>query len=47
MKIHIKAEDIAVRNPIAAELHKSKFRKRVVRDRTKYTRKTKHRKGDY
>ena len=47
MKIQIKAEDITVRNPVAEQLHTAKFRKRVVRNRTKYTRKTKHRKGDW
>lgn len=46
MRIQIKAEDIVRRNPIAAELASGKFRKRIVRDRTKYTRKQKHRKGD-
>lgn len=47
MKIQIKAEDITVRNPVAAELATGKYRKRVVRDKTKYRRKIKHRKGDY
>jgi len=48
MKISIKPEDITVRNPLAQELHLSgKFRKRVVRDKTKYSRKQKHRKGDH
>jgi stalled ribosome alternative rescue factor ArfA len=42
MKIAIKAEDIVRRNPVAAELREGKFRKRVERDRTKYTRKAKH-----
>lgn len=46
MKIRIKAEDIAVRNPVAAELASRKFQKQVTRDKTKYTRKTKHRKDD-
>ena len=46
MKIRIKADDITVRNPVAAELHNGAFRKRVVRDRTKYRRKQKHRKGE-
>jgi len=43
MKITIKAEDIKRRNPVAAELRGTgKFRKRVLRDRTKYRRKQKH-----
>lgn len=33
-----------VRNPVARELASSKFRKRVVQDKTKYSRKQKHRK---
>ena len=46
MKIVIKQEDIVRRNPVAAELRgNAKFRKRVERDRTKYTRKQKHKKG--
>jgi stalled ribosome alternative rescue factor ArfA len=43
MKIVIKQEDIQRRNPVAAELRGTgTFRKRVERDRTKYTRKAKH-----
>jgi stalled ribosome alternative rescue factor ArfA len=43
MKIVIKQEDIQHRNPVAAELRGTGvFRKRVERDRTKYTRKAKH-----
>ena len=42
MRIVIKAEDIQQRNPVAAELRSGKFRKRVVRDKTKYRRKEKH-----
>lgn len=42
MKIVIKQTDVAVRNPVAAELHTAQYRKRVVRDKTKYTRKKKH-----
>lgn len=45
MRIKIKAEDLTVRNPVAAQLHNGAFRKRVVRDKTKYTRKQKHRKA--
>lgn len=46
MKITIRSEDIKRRNPVAAELRSnSKFRKRVERDRTKYTRKQKHKKS--
>ena len=48
MRIKIRAEDIKSRNPVAAELRGSgRFRKRVERDRTKYTRKQKHRKGEW
>jgi len=46
MKIQIKHEDIQRRNPIARALADSQFRARTVRDRTKYTRKQKHRKGE-
>ena len=43
MRITIKAEDLKQRNPVAAELRGTgRFRKRVERDRTKYTRKAKH-----
>jgi hypothetical protein len=46
MKITVKQEHIQRRNPVAAELRGSgRFRKRVVRDRTKYTRKQKHKKS--
>ena len=47
MKIRIKAEDIIVRNPVAAEMATGKFRRQIIRDKTKYTRKAKHRKGDW
>ena len=47
MKVRIKAEDIVVRNPVAAAMATGKFRKSVIRDKTKYTRKSKHRKGDW
>jgi hypothetical protein len=46
MKIQIKATDIQRRNPVARELASAQFRSRTVRDKTKYTRKTKHRRGD-
>jgi hypothetical protein len=46
MKIQIKSEDIQRRNPVARELAAAQFRARMVRDRTKYTRKQKHRKGE-
>ena len=46
MKIRIRAEDIVRRNPVARELASSQFRVRTLRDRTKYTRKQKHRKGE-
>lgn len=36
------AKTVQVRNPVARELASSKFRKRVVRDKTKYCRKQKH-----
>jgi hypothetical protein len=43
MRIKIRAEDITRRNPVAAELRGTgRFSKRVERDRTKYTRKQKH-----
>jgi stalled ribosome alternative rescue factor ArfA len=46
MKIVIKHNDIVRRNPVAAELRgNGAFRKRVERDRTKYSRKQKHKKG--
>jgi hypothetical protein len=47
MKIRVKAEDIQRRNPVARALGDAQFRSRTVRDRTKYTRKQKHRKGDF
>jgi len=31
-----------IRNPVARDLRSPKYIKRVVKDRTKYTRKTKH-----
>jgi hypothetical protein len=46
MKIVIKNTEIQKRNPVARALAGSQFQKRVVRDRTKYNRKQKHRKGD-
>lgn len=46
MKIQIRAEDIQRRNPVARELATPQFRVRTVRDKTKYTRKQKHRKGE-
>lgn len=42
MKIEIKSEAIKVRDPIARALADGQFRKRVIRDKTKYTRKAKH-----
>jgi hypothetical protein len=46
MKIVIKQEDITRRNKDFGELRSSgALRQRVVRDKTKYTRKTKHKKG--
>lgn len=47
MKIQIKAADIQKRNPVARELASAQFRVRTTRDRTKYNRKAKHRKGDF
>jgi hypothetical protein len=47
MKIKIKAADIQQRNPVARELASAQFRARTVRDRTKYTRKAKHPKGEW
>jgi hypothetical protein len=47
MKIVVKQSDITVRNPVAAELRGSgAYSKRVERDRTKYTRKQKHKKNN-
>jgi hypothetical protein len=45
MKIQIKNSDIQKRDPVARALSSGEFRPRVVRDRTKYTRKQKHRKA--
>lgn len=45
MKIQIKQSDIQKSNPVARALSSGEFRARVVRDRTKYTRKQKHRKA--
>lgn len=47
MKIRIKSADITVRNPVAASLSSLQYCKRVIRDKTKYSRKNKHRKGDF
>jgi hypothetical protein len=47
MKIQLKQTDIVKRNPIARALADSQFRVRTVRDRTKYNRKQKHRKGEW
>ena len=48
MKIQIKQRELRKSNPIARAMTEggAQFRPRVVRDRTKYNRKTKHRKGD-
>ncbi len=48
MKIQIKQSELRKSNPIARAMAEGggQFRPRVVRDRTKYNRKTKHRKGD-
>jgi hypothetical protein len=46
MKLTIKQTDLNNRNPVARALAGGQFRKQVVRDRTRYTRKTKHRKGE-
>jgi len=48
MKIQIKQTELRKSNPIARAMAEggAQFRPRVVRDRTKYNRKTKHRKGD-
>jgi hypothetical protein len=47
MKVVIKQSDLNRRNPIARSLSEGQFRVRTVRDKTKYTRKQKHRKGDW
>ena len=48
MKIQIKQSELHQTNPVARAMTQggAQFRPRVVRDRTKYNRKTKHRKGD-
>jgi hypothetical protein len=48
MKIQIKQSELTRSNPVARAMSEGggQFRPRVVRDRTKYNRKTKHRKGD-
>ena len=48
MKIQIKQSALRKSNPIARAmtLGGTQFRLRIVRDRTKYNRKDKHRKGD-
>lgn len=48
MKIQIKQSELTKCNPVARAMSEggNQFRMRVVRDRTKYNRKTKHRKGD-
>ena len=45
MKIQLKQEDITRRNPVARQLADAQFRVRTVRDKTKYTRKQKHKRG--
>ena len=45
MKIQIRAQDIQRRDPVARALADSRFQPRTVRDKTKYTRKQKHRKA--
>lgn len=47
MKIQIKSTDVTKRNPVARALADSQFRVRTTRDKTKYTRKQKHRKGEW
>lgn len=48
MKIQIKRSELTKSNPVARAMSEggSQFRPRVVRDRTKYNRKVKHRNGD-
>ena len=48
MKILIKQSELTKSNPVARAMSEGggQFRPRVVRDKTKYTRKTKHRKGE-
>lgn len=49
MKIQIKQSDLTKSNPVARAMAEggSRFKPRVVRDRTKYTRKDKHRRSDW
>lgn len=49
MKIQIKQADLNRRNPVARAMSvdAAQFRARVVRDRTKYSRKAKHKKGEW
>jgi hypothetical protein len=47
MKIVIRSKDLKLRNPVAAELHTAALRKRVIKDRTVYSRKQKHRKAQH
>jgi hypothetical protein len=49
MKMQIKQSDLNHRNPVARAMARdaAQFRSRVVRDRTKYSRKTKHKKGEW
>ena len=48
MKIQIKQSELTKSNPVArAMVESGQFKQRVVRDRTKYTRKDKHRKSDW
>jgi hypothetical protein len=47
MKIQIKSSELTKSNPVARAMAEggAQFKPRVVRDRTKYTRKDKHRKS--
>jgi hypothetical protein len=49
MKIQIKQTDLNNRNPVARAMAQdvNQFRSRVLRDRTKYSRKAKHKKGEW
>lgn len=47
MKLEIKQSDLTKRDPVARAMAEggAQFKPRIVRDRTKYTRKNKHRKA--
>jgi hypothetical protein len=46
MRITVKSTDIVRRDPVARRLAQAQFRRRIVQDRTVYTRKQKHRNAE-